>query len=119
MKYLGSSLYHAFSDLGLAANADGMVARDLLYQLIFGHSFGVMVDMEALFSESCDGFLTDVFQDQELQVLILYRMERFRVTNKIAKIERSATVVSVVEGSTGAQGRGGRSYDEIRVESRD
>ena len=62
-KYLGCYFDHAFGNLRLAPYTNSMVSRNYLHQLVFGHGFGVVIDMESLCSESCNSLLTDIFQN--------------------------------------------------------
>ena len=46
--YLGGSLDHALRDLGLAANADGVIRTNLVDELVLPHGLGGVVHMPAL-----------------------------------------------------------------------
>ena len=73
--HLGRGLDDLRSDLGLATNANGVVLGDLLEELLLRHCLGVVIDMEALGAETLDGLLGDVLEEEQAQVLVLYRVE--------------------------------------------
>ena len=58
-----------------------MVRADLLYEFILRHGLGRMVDMEALGTEGRDGFLADVFEDEEPEVFVVYGMKDLGLAN--------------------------------------
>lgn len=91
-----------------------MVLGNFGYELVFSHGFGEVIYAETLCCEDGHGFLADILQDQELQALIVYRMEDFGVSNIVAtaEVDRDATVVSVSKAGTQ---RGGGGEDKVCV----
>ena len=79
--HLGRSLEHAFCNFGLTPDTNGMVGTNLGYELVLGHGLGRMVDMEALGTEGRDGFLADVFEDEEPEVFVVYGMKDLGLAN--------------------------------------
>jgi len=65
-----------------------MVVGDFLYQLVFRHSFGVVINMESLRGKSRNSFLADVLQNQELQVIIIDGMKDLWYPDVISSIAR-------------------------------
>ena len=60
--HLGRRLYHAFCDLCLTANTNGVILAYFLHELVLRHGFGGVVYMEALFSKRANSVLADIFE---------------------------------------------------------
>jgi hypothetical protein len=60
-RYLGGSFYYSFSDLGLAANAYGVVSADLLDEVILVHRLCVVIDLPAIGLKGFDGVRANIF----------------------------------------------------------
>jgi hypothetical protein len=93
---LRRSLEHPLGDFGLATDADAMVRADLLDELVLVQSFGKMIDVVSLASERGDGFLADIFEDQQPQVLVLERVKGLWGAD--ARRCSASTSIEIVEG---------------------
>ena len=65
-----------------------------------------MVDMEALRTKGGDGFLADIFEDQQPQVLVLERVEGLRGSDARG-FGSASTSIEIVEGGASLGGDGG------------
>lgn len=72
--HLGRRLYHAFCDLCLTANTNGVILAYFLHELVLRHGFGGVVYMKALCLERADSVLADIFEQQESEALVLDRV---------------------------------------------
>jgi hypothetical protein len=61
LRYLGGSLYDSFGDLGLAANADGVVLADPLNEVVLIQRLCMVIDSPAIGFKCFDSVLADVF----------------------------------------------------------
>lgn len=79
-----------------------MVRADLFEELIFGHGFRVVVNMQALSFESAHSLHTDVLENKKAKALIFNRVKNSRLSNiqrVLAMYTREAVVY--VGGSRG------------------
>ena len=58
-----------------------MILVDLLHELVFRHSFGGVIYMPALVSESLDSISADIFKEEEFKTLVIHRVEDFWFAN--------------------------------------
>ena len=72
--HLGRRLDHAFCDLCLTANTNGVILAYFLHELVLRHGFGGVVYMKALRLERADSILADIFEQQESEALVLDRV---------------------------------------------
>jgi len=65
--HFGGSFEDLGSETGLGSNANSMVLSDLLEELVFRPSFGIMVDLKALLLKSLYGALADIFEKEQTE----------------------------------------------------
>jgi hypothetical protein len=70
-----------------------MVVANLLDKFVLGPRLGMVLDLEALVSESVDGAQTDVFQQQQSQLIAFYRTQNFWLSDGMCSI----CAVAIVE----------------------
>ncbi len=74
-----------------------MVGANFLYQLIFRHSLGIMVDIVTLGTEELNGLLGDIFENEETKALVVDGVEDLGLPNG-ARILTTSIGETVVDG---------------------
>ena len=79
--HLWCGLEYTLGNPSLTTDSNSVILVDFFHKLVLRHSFGGVIYMPALVSESLDSIRADVFEEEELKVLILHWVKNFWLTD--------------------------------------